>query len=211
MKYQKITSIAATIAIVVSIAMVFGTNQDVVTAEEKEAYPSANNVKIKTTIRTVDGTENVDFQVYVQKEGYDRENDTPQFQLIGVVDGDRAYLYKIADTTYLRGKSDYQLSAYAYADIDVSLVKDGITLRSFKYEDCHLSAYRVFTDYDKEEGWFGKGFATLDDFTFTCAGYQPQNILMDYMNIEPESSVKTTSTMDLKEKPDYTTHPKFQN
>jgi len=67
----------------------------------------------------------------------------------------------------------------------------------------------VFTDYDKEEGWFGKGFATVDLFTFTCSGYKPSNPLEEQYNQHEEA--KTTSSLDLKEKPNYTTHPKFQN
>lgn len=54
----------------------------------------------------------------------------------------------------------------------------------------------------------GKGFATEDQFTFTCDGYQPDNVLEKAYN--QHEKAKTTSSLDLKEQPDWTTNPKFK-
>lgn len=181
----------------------------VYTAEEKEdPYPAANDVKIHTVMTFKQGVEESDgFQVFIQNKGFNEERETPQFQLIGVVDADKRLLYNTADYTFERGLSD-QNHEYSNFDVDVYL-RNGIPLRTFHYSDCRVTDYKVFTDYDKEEGWFGKGFATLDSFAFTCNGYQPENILEKYYN--QHEKAKTTSSLDLKEKPNYTTHPKFQN
>ncbi len=207
MKHQKITSIAA-IAIIVSIAIIFGTNQNIAAEEKEDPYPAANDVKIHTVMSFKQGVEESDgFQAFIQSKGFNREKESPQFQLIGVVDADKRLLYNAADVAYQRGLTD-QNHEYTDFDVDVYL-QNGMALRSFHYADCRITDYKVSTDYDKEEGWFGKGFATLDTFTFTCAGYNPDNPLEKYYNQHEEA--KTTSSLDLKEKPNYTTHPKFQN
>lgn len=113
----------------------------------------------------------------------------------------------VRSTTYSIG---YVELAYAFqTGMSFSFVQNGVPIRTFHYADCRITDYKVTTDYDKEEGWFGKGFATLDTFTFICAGYNPDNPLEDSYN--QHEKAKTTSSLDLKEKPDYTTHPKFQN
>lgn len=207
MKHQKIASIA-TIAIISLIVIgIANQNNEILAEEKKDPYPSANDVKIHTVMTFNQVVEESDgFQVFIQNKGFNEERETPQFQLIGAVDGDRRMLYNTADHTFAMGLSEQ--NHYSNFDVDVYL-KNGIPLRTFHYTDCRITDYKVFTDYDKEEGWFGKGFATLDSFTFTCAGYQPSNPLEEHYNQHEEA--KTTSSLDLKEKPDYTTHPKFQN
>ena len=208
MKHQKITSIA-TIAII-SLIVIGLTNQnsETLAEETKDPYPSANNVKIHTVMTFTQGVEESDgFQAFIQNKGFNPDKETPQFQLIGVVDEDKRILYNAVDYTYVRGASDTEHD-YAHFDVDVYL-QNGKPLRAFHYTDCRITDYKVFTDYDKEEGWFGKGFATLDSLTFTCSGYEPSNPLEEQYN--QHEKAKTTSSLDLKEKPDYTTHPKFQN
>lgn len=207
MKY-KVASIA-TIAIISLIVIGVANQNNEILAEEKEdPYPAANDVKIHTVMTFKQGVEESDgFQAFIQNKGFNEEEETPQFQLIGAVDADRRILYNAADYTFLRGLGD-QNHEYSSFDIDVYL-QNGMPLRTFHYKDCRITSYKVFTDYDKEEGWFGKGFATLDSFTFTCAGYQPENVLEKYYN--QHDKAKTTSSLDLKEQPDYTTHSKFQN
>ena len=122
MNHQKITTIVSAIAIVVTVAMVFGANQSDVIAEEKKEYELANGVKVSAVFLFMDGTEQIDFQLFEQTTGFDREKQTPQFQLVGAINDDRALLYKATDMTYLRGKSD-QKHEQAYFDADVILEK----------------------------------------------------------------------------------------
>jgi len=198
MKQQKIVSIATTIAIIVSVAMVFGTNQGI--AEETKEYKLANGVKVHAEFRFMDGIEKVTFHLFEQTAGFDRERQTPQFQLVGALAEDRPLLYKAADLTYQRGKSDHQ-QEQAYFDATV-ILENGMVLRKFQYEDCRVTDYKVRTEYDKDKPWvYSGGFAIVDDFKFTCNGYKPQNVLIDYMNGESEPTIKTTSSLDLMAKP----------
>ena len=208
MKYQKITSIASAIAIVVAVAMVFGANQSDVIAEEKKGYELANGVKVSAVFLFMDGTEQVGFQLFEQTSGFDREKQTPQFHLVGAITDDRAHLYKAADIAYQMGKSEHRQQAHF--DVDV-ILENGMVLRKFHYEDCRVTDYKVRTEYDKDKPWVYKGaFAIVDDFKFTCNGYQPVNTLLEYKMNNGEKA-HTESSLDLKQKPDYTIHPKFQH
>ncbi|MEX0656504.1 MAG: hypothetical protein WD154_03030 [Nitrosopumilaceae archaeon] len=209
MNQQKITTIASAIAIVVAVAMIFGANQSSVIAEEKKEYEMANGVKVSAIFLFMDGTEQISFQLFEQTTGFDREKQAPQFQLVGAISNDRPLLYKAADITYLRGKSDHK-QEQAHFDVDV-ILENGMVLRKFHYEDCRVTDYKVKTEFDKDKPWVYKGgFAILDDFKFTCNGYAPVNTLLEYKMNNGEKA-HTESTLDLKQKPDYTTHPKFQN
>ena len=207
MKYQKITSIA-TIAII-SLIVIGVTNQNNgILAEEKKEYELANGVKVSAVFLFMDGTEQVGFQLFEQTTGFDREKQTPQFHLVGAISDDRPLLYKAADMTYRMGKSDGQEQTYFDADV---ILENGMVLRKFHYEDCRVTDYKVRTEYDKDKPWVYKGgFAILDDFKFTCNGYTPVNTLLEYKMNSGEKA-QTESSLDLKQKPDYTTHPKFQN
>ena len=91
MKYQKITSIA-TIAII-SLIVIGVTNQNNgILAEEKKEYEVANGVKVSAVFLFMDGTEQVGFQLFEQTTGFDREKQTPQFQLVGAISDDRPLL-----------------------------------------------------------------------------------------------------------------------
>ena len=208
MKYQKITSIASAIAIVVTVAMVFGANQSDVIAEEPKQYKLANNVKVNAIFEFMDGTEQVSFQVFEQVNGFDSKRGSAQFELEGAIDSDRRLLYKAADMVFFRGLDD-QEHEYSHFDVDV-ILENGMTLRKFQYENCRVTDYKVRTEFDKDKPWVYNGaFALLDEFKITCNGYMPVNVLESYHNVQEKA--KTTSSLDLKEKPDYTTHPKFQN
>jgi len=207
MKYQKITSIA-TITVISLIVIGLANQNNETLAEEKKEYEVANGVKVNAVFQFMDGTEQVSFQLFEQTTGFDREKQTPQFHLVGAITDDRPLLYKAADMTYRMGKSDGQEQTYFDADV---ILENGMVLRKFHYEDCRVTDYKVRTEYDKDKPWVYKGaFAIVDDFKFTCNGYQPVNTLLEYKMNNGEKA-HTESSLDLKQKPDYTTHPKFQN
>jgi hypothetical protein len=208
MKHQKITSIVLAIAIVAAISMVIGVNQNDVIAEEKKEYKLANGVKVNAVFYFMDGTEKVNFQIFEQMSGFDREKATPQFELEGAIDADRPLLYKAADMTYQRAKYD-QKHEYAQFDVDV-ILENGMVLRKFHYEDCRVTDYKVRTEFDKDKPWvYSGGFAVLDEFKFACNGYQPLNPLLEYKMNNGEEA-KTKSSLDIQQPSDYTSHPKFK-
>lgn len=196
---QKLASITIAIAVIATVIVVLG-HQDYVVAEEKEKHKFADNVAIHTVFTFRQGVEESDsFQVFTQKNGFDRVRGSAEFELRGTLDTNRMILYDAADTTFYRGLHD-QNHDYAQFDVDVYLHRDGTTLRQFHYEDCRVVDYHVITEYDKEEGWMGKGFAVEDKFKFQCNGYQPVNSLTDLAKTNgftaPE---KTMSSSELKD------------
>lgn len=50
-----------------------------------------------------DTEESDGFQAFIQNKGFNREKETPQFQLIGTVDSDKRMLYNNADDTFAAG------------------------------------------------------------------------------------------------------------
>ncbi len=110
--------------------------------------------------------------------------------------GGTPYLYRAADEA-----QKYQLNAgmeypYKYFDVKVFLTAGGDTLRSFDYNDCRVTSYLVTTRSDNEEGYTGKGFVYVDQFTFECDGYKPLNPSMDKLQVVEQA--KTISSSDLK-------------
>ena len=197
------TTIISTLAILLVVTVLLGAGQlTEIVAEEKEGYKAANGVEIKTYIKTNGVILDSDFQVYKQEKpnnnrqkNFASSNGAPMFILEGVVNEDRAYLYEAADQAYLHGTSFRNDFPYSEMDIRIVLEKEGIPLREFVYDRCRVADYQVETLFDKEEGWMGKGFATVDKFTFQCQGFHPLNPLMDLEN--PSGEADTISSMDL--------------
>jgi len=200
MKHQ--TTIISTLSILLAVTVLVGAGQlTEIVAEEKEGYKTANGVVIKTYFSTNGEILDSDFQVYKQlppnnnrQKNFASNNGAPMFTLEGVVNEDRAYLYEAADQAYINGATK---SSFAYSEMDIKVIleKEGIALRQFNYYKCKVADYQVETLFDKEEGWFGKGFATVDKFKFTCLGYSPENPLMSFMNTHEEAD--TISSLDL--------------
>ena len=202
MKHQKVT-ILSTVAVLVAItALLMPGQMTEIIAEEKEGYKAANGVVIKTYFKPNGEILDSDFQVYKQlppnnklQKNFASSNGAPMFLLEGVVNEDRAFLYEAADQAFLHGTSFRNDFPYSEVDIRIVLEKEGIPLREFAYDRCRVHDYTVETLFDKEEGWFGKGFATVDKFKFQCQGYHPLNPLMDFDNSHEEAD--TISSMDL--------------
>ena len=200
MKHQ--ATIISTLSILLAVTVLLGAGQlTEIVAEEKEGYKTANGVEIKTYFKANGEILDSDFQVYKQEKpnnnrqkNFASNNGAPMFTLEGVVNEDRAYLYEAADQAFINGATS---SSFPYSEMDIKIIleKEGIPLRQFNYYKCKVADYQVETLFDKEEGWFGKGFATVDKFKFSCQGYSPQNPLMDLENTHEEAD--TISSMDL--------------
>jgi len=198
MKHQ--TTIISALAVLLVVTVLLGAGQlTEIVAEEKEGYKTANDVVIKTYFSTNGEILDSDFQVYKQskpnnnrQKNFASSNGAPMFTLEGVVNEDRAYLYEAADKAYLHGTSFRNDFPYSEMDIRIVLEKEGMALREFNYDRCRVNDYQVETLFDKEEGWFGKGFATVDKFEFQCQGYRPLNPLMELEHSEKVTETKST-------------------
>jgi hypothetical protein len=119
----------------------------------------------------------------------------PSFTMEKVVGG-TPYLYAAADETQKYFASSGFEYDYKFFDVTVYLANGGDVLRSFEYRDCQVTNYSVATRSDNEEGYTGKGFVIVDQFSFECKGYAPHNPAMEKMNVSEQA--KTTSSSDLK-------------
>src|SRR3989338_5958387 len=110
--------------------------------------------------------------------------------------GGTPHLYKAADEAqkYIQNTAFEHL--YKYFDATVYFTAGGDTLRAFEYRDCQVKNYGVTTRSDNEEGYTGKGFVYVDQFTFECDGYTPLNPAMDKMKVA--ETAKTISSSDLR-------------
>lgn len=190
-----------------SIALSIGTSQiqtsiAVETPKGNNAYIFAEGVNPRVTFTFDGSTEVSDFQAFTQTNalsGTNGRGTNPEFTLVKVP-GNTPLLYRATDELLAKGNRGSAEWEYNRFDVIVDLVQSGEPLRSFKYTGCEVNSYRVYTDWDKEEGYTtGKtGFAVQDEFKFLCLGFYPLNQQLDQMNGHtPE--YKTKSTLDLKQ------------
>ncbi len=202
--------------ITASLVLLVGTTHDTqILAEEleKKKYTTANEIEIHAVFEFREGIEETDgFQVYKQMGGFDKMSETPEFKLEGVVSSDKVMLYEAADMFQQRSNSPTAQHNFSEFDADIYLHQNGVTLRHFTYADCKITEYKVDTFFDKEEGWTtSKGFAIVDEFEFTCRGYDQNNPLYDLMKTNGYQ-VSTQSSLDLDNNIEtWADHPKFQN
>ena len=148
----------------------------------------------EATLRQV-GTSGTGVGQHVSDGGERTGRSKPAFTLEKNI-GETPYLYEAADEAqkYINnGGMQYQ---YKFFDVTVYLTAGGNTLRSFQYTDCQMKNYVVTTRSDNEEGYTGKGFVYVDQFTFECDGYTPLNPVMDKLNNVDHA--KTISSSDLR-------------
>lgn len=183
----------------------------------KYVFVEGTTVSAEFTFR--DGTELAPFQLFTQTSGFGTTTQEatlraqtgsntaqsdggektgrakPGFTLEKNVGG-TPYLYEAADEA-----QKYQLNTgmeypYKYFDVEVFLTAGGDTLRSFDYQNCRVTSYILTTRADNEEGYTGKGIVYVDQFSFECDGYKPNNPSMDKMHTIEHA--KTISSSDLK-------------
>ena len=190
----------------------------VTVAVQPAKYVFVEGISTSVEFEFRDGTEFSPFQLFTQTSGFGTttqeatlrtgssttrvedggektSRSKPGFTLEKNVGG-TPYLYEAADQAQkyiLNSGQEYQ---YKFFDVTVYLTAGGDTLRSFEYRDCQVKSYLVTTRSDNEEGYTGKGFVYVDQFTFECDGYTPLNPSMDKLNIVEPS--KTISSSDLR-------------
>ena len=170
--------------------------------------------KVSTTAQFTfrDGSETSAFQQFTQTGGFgitivdatgrtkNYSNDhagrtKPAFTLEKIAGG-TPYLYEAADEAQKNILNSGMEFPYKSFDVNVYVAAGGDVLRSFEYQDCKITNYVMATRSDNEEGYTGKGFALVDQFTFECDGYQPHNPAMDKMKVVEHA--KTIGSSDLR-------------
>lgn len=216
MNYKNVITITTLSVIAVfTIASFVGFNISDIDAEpvavQPEKFVFVEQITTTALFEFRDGTEIIPIQQFTQTSGFGTKTltgaddprapsaktgrQTPTFTLEKIV-GSTPYLYEAADQA-----QKYQLNAgmeypYRFFDVTIFVAAGGDVLRSFEYRDCKVTSYAVTTRSDNEEGYTGKGFAVVDQFTFECGGYEPINPAMDKLKVVEHA--KTTSSSDLK-------------
>ncbi|CDI05662.1 hypothetical protein [Candidatus Nitrosotenuis uzonensis] len=153
-----------------------------------EQYLFGESTYPVVTFKFRDATVKHDFQIISQTSGFNSgaRGSTPEFTLQKVI-GNTPYLHQAVDQTHQYTTRSLQDYPYKEFDVVVDIVQSGKTLRTFEYQRCGISNYKVNTEFDKAESFTGKdGFAVLEQYTFTCAGYMPKNPTYDEM-MKPKS------------------------
>lgn len=167
-------------------------------AVQPEKFVFVEKVSTTALFEFKDGTESMPIQQFTQTSGFGTKSghsrQTPTFTLEKIV-GSTPLLYAAADEAYRNVSGEYPTKDFA---VTIFTAAGGDVYRSFTYTNCLVTNYVVATRSDNEEGYTGKGFAVVDQFTFECRGYEPHNPVMDKMNI-PETA-KTIGSSDLNKK-----------
>lgn len=216
MNYKKVmTTATLSVIAVFTIASFAGfgiSNTDAVPAAvQPEKFVFVEKITTTALFEFRDGTEIVPVQQFTQTSGFGTKTQTgaddpktpsaktgrqtPTFTLEKIV-GSTPYLYEAADQAQKNQLNAGLEYPYKVFDVTVFIAADGNVLRSFEYHDCKVTGYSVVTRSDNEEGYTGKGFVVVDQFTFECVGYEPVNPSMDKLNSTEKA--KTISSSDLR-------------
>lgn len=185
---QITTGSIITVGVIVTVAMIIGLAQISSAADEPKGnkmYIFAEGVTPVATFKFRDATATYEFQAFSQLAGFGSgiRGNTPEFTLQRIV-GDTPYLYEAVDQTHRYSTRSALDFSYKEFDATVSMMQAGKPIRIFEYQRCSIIGYKVVTEFDKEEGYTtgGKtGFAVIDQYTFSCAGFQPTNPLYEEM------------------------------
>ena len=167
-------------------------------AVQPEKFVFVEKVSTTALFEFKEGSESMPIQQFTQTSGFASKSknarQTPTFTLEKIV-GSTPYLYAAADEAFANVSGEYPTKDFT---VTIFLAAGGDAYRSFAYENCIVTNYVVATRSDNEEGYTGKGFAVVDQFTIECRGYEPLNPIMDKMNVV--ETAKTISSSDLNKK-----------
>lgn len=139
--------------------------------------------------------DNNSFKVFNQVSGYKTLDKSKYekaiFTTAGAPGPENMWLYHAADVQH-RG---YQTAIDPAKDfkVTIEMYQGDTVFRSFDYNDCVVSDYKVITLYDGEETFSGKTqFVYADTFEFTCSG---MNLGCPF-HYQPETKADTESSTD---------------
>ena len=152
--------------------------------------------------------ENNSFKIFNQVSGYNQlggdKYEKAVFTTAGAPGMENMWLYHAADVQH-RG---YQKSVDPAKDfkVTIEMYQGDVVFRSFAYNDCVVSDYKVITLHDGEETFSGKTkFVYADTFEFTCAG-----MTLDCpFHYTPMDKAENESTLDRQARERSTWSPEF--
>ncbi len=191
------TIVALSVVASLSIAAITGFQVNNIIAEEteKKSYNFAEDTTVTAVFYYSDGqVELIPFEVFTQKEGFDIQKEAV-FELTKVT-GKTPLLHAMADDSRKVSNTGERFDK-VFLDVDVIISQGSEIVRKIDYNKCRIIDQKIDTLYDKEEAWFGKGFAVTDAFEFTCKGYNPSSPIYEQIKNSGEKA-NTKSSKDLK-------------
>ncbi len=120
-------------------------------------------------------------------------NSNPTFHLVGVPSV-TPLLYDVVDHSLDNPARTTGINSLEKVfNVNLVLVNDGMVVRGFDYDTCHIVNYVVKTEHDLEESFY-KGFALTNEFYFECLGYHPYDPIFDALSETPK--LNTRSSID---------------
>jgi len=167
MNYKNAITMTTLIA-VLAIGSIFVSTNDIFAASVTN-FKMVEDTYAKATFTFRDGVEETYFPVFKMTTSY-VGNTQADFELQGIVE-DYPYLNEAMDQAYdfLLAPAETQYE-YKQFQVDVDLVKGGVTQKNIHYTDCRVVTSTVDTLLDNAEGYTTTktGFATVNIIDFTC-------------------------------------------
>lgn len=188
--------LALTVVATLAIASVTGFQLGEAENNDK-GYTFGEDVKVTAKFKFPDGSEIAQFEVFNQIQGFDKQG-KGIFEVRKVAGSDTPMLNHY---TEIHRAGYFQNLLEKSFDVDVMVAQGGDVIKKFDYDTCKVSDNTIATEYDKEEGWMGKGFVHVETFEITCNKYWVQNTAYDammedeYMKDKPTAS-GTYSSLD---------------
>jgi hypothetical protein len=154
------------------------------TKNDSTPFSYAEDVRTFVTFEFDEGIEVIEFPYFQTNAGFEEStnNVRPGFSVEGIVQK-----HLLLDKAIEKARSNSGITYGVNVDFEstVEIKKGDTVLRTIAYNDCRVSADKITTQSDLEEGFTGKsGFAYVEQIDFECIGLdtientygKPQNI-----------------------------------
>ena len=196
-------NIMIAIVAIASIALVtsFSDVQTTIADEGDEPlYKMADGTQVVITFEFREGSEQYIVPIFNQVSNF-AATKNPTFNFEKTV-GDTPLLHKAADMFRYWNMAKDTSAQHMYKEFtaDVDIFQNGKHVRNLHYVECDIVDFETSTLSDKEEGYFGKGFAVVENVEVECHGYTPNSIDYEQMkSANGSGKAKTLSSLDLRE------------
>ena len=140
------------------------------TKYDSTPFTFAENVRTLITFEFDEGIEVIEFPYFQTNDGFEEStrNVRPGFSVEGILQK-----HLLLDKAIEKSRSNSGITYGVNVDFEstVEFKKDDTVLRTIEYRDCRVSADKITTQDDLEEGFTGKsGFAYVEQVDFECIG-----------------------------------------
>ena len=145
----------------------------------ESGFTFANGMKTSVTFIYDNGVEKIEFPAFnlVSAYGESGENIVAEFKVEGILEYYPLLFTAIDNSRVVSGNS---FASNIDFDALVEFTDGEDVLRGLDFKECVVSAAKITTQRDKEEGFTGKSaFVIVHQLGFTCSGLSPVNMYYD--------------------------------